>query len=102
MCAPRHARSHARKHERTHVPTHARTRAQIMTPRLENCRSEHDLNMINLVYQMERLTGGRPAVSTIDASPDGKAIVVMDFKGYSMSNAPPMKSARVRGLSEHN
>ncbi|EOD16762.1 hypothetical protein EMIHUDRAFT_355967 [Emiliania huxleyi CCMP1516] len=64
-----------------------------MAPRLENCRNEHDANLNNLVYHMERLTGGR-SVAGVPPSPDGKAIIVMDFRGFSMFNQPPMRTSR--------
>ena len=68
----------------------------VMCPRLENNAKGHEANLQNLVYHMERITGGRPlrGGSPLSASEDGKIVVVLDLKGYSMSNAPPMKTSK--------
>ena len=61
----------------------------VMTPRAENT-SDHDGQLLNLVYHLERATGGRP----VDGVADGKVVTVMDFKGWSLRNAAPMKTSR--------
>ena len=68
----------------------------VMCPRLENNQKGHEENLVNLVYHMERATGGVPlrGGSPLARAPDGKLVVVMDFGGYSMRNAPPMKTSR--------
>jgi len=69
----------------------------VLTPREENQRYQMEDNLVNLVYHLERLGGGRPGVSAYpspEPSPDGKAVVVMDFRGYSMFNSPPMRASK--------
>ena len=61
----------------------------VMAPRLENS-VDHDANLLNLVYHLERATGQR----SVPGIPDGKLVTVMDFKGYSLRTAPPMKTSR--------
>jgi len=60
----------------------------IMRPRNENSKGDHDANIMHLVYQLER------AVSAASAAGHEKWVVIMDFNGYSMSNAPPMRTTR--------
>ena len=44
---------------------------------------------MNLVYHLER------AVAAVgDSGPDGKWLIIIDFNGYSMFNAPPLESTR--------
>ena len=44
---------------------------------------------MNLVYHLER------AVAAVgDSGPDGKWLIIVDFNGYSMFNAPPLESTR--------
>jgi len=64
----------------------------IMAPHLEQHQNDHQGNLMNLVYHMERATGGRP-LRDGRCSPDGKIIVAMDFQNYSLANAPPMKTS---------
>ena len=46
-------------------------------------------NLVNLVYHLER------AVAAVgDSGPDGKWLIIIDFNGYSMFNAPPLESTR--------
>mmetsp|Transcript_4555 Transcript_4555/g.12852 ORF Transcript_4555/g.12852 Transcript_4555/m.12852 type:complete len:302 (+) Transcript_4555:242-1147(+) len=69
----------------------------VLTPRLENQRNAVDPNLVNLVYHLERCIGGREGVMTFpspEPSPDGKAVVVMDFRGYSFFNNPPMRASK--------
>jgi len=69
----------------------------LLVPRLENQRLDLDGNLANVVYHLERLTGGRPGTSVCPdpgGSPDGKAVVVMDFMSWSLQNSPPMKASR--------
>lgn len=61
----------------------------VMSPRLENS-TQHDANILNLVYHLERATGGRP----IADMPNGKLVTIIDFKGWTLRNAPPMKTSR--------
>uniref|UniRef100_A0A7S0HB85 CRAL-TRIO domain-containing protein n=1 Tax=Phaeocystis antarctica TaxID=33657 RepID=A0A7S0HB85_9EUKA len=62
----------------------------VMTPRAENT-SDHDGQILNLVYHLERATGGR---GPVDGAADGKLVTVIDFKGWSLRNAAPMKTSR--------
>jgi hypothetical protein len=69
----------------------------VLTPREENQRYKMEENMLNLVYHLERLGGGRSGVTAFpspEPSPDGRAVVVMDFRGYSMFNSPPMRASK--------
>jgi len=59
----------------------------VMTPRLENSK-DHLGNLRNLVYNLER------ACAQTEGGSDGKMIVVMDFRGYSLFTAPPMKTSK--------
>mmetsp|Transcript_26137 Transcript_26137/g.57575 ORF Transcript_26137/g.57575 Transcript_26137/m.57575 type:complete len:283 (-) Transcript_26137:41-889(-) len=59
----------------------------IMRNRLENSRS-HDGNVLNLVYQLER------GCTAARAAGVEKWTLIIDFKGYSISNAPPLKTSR--------
>jgi hypothetical protein len=58
----------------------------VLRPRNENTRT-HTGNIVNLVYSLERISAlirqGRPS----------KLLLIIDFKGYSMMNAPPMKTS---------
>jgi len=58
----------------------------IMTPANENTK-DHLGNLRNLVYNLER------ACALANHGPDGKIVVVIDFRGYSLFNAPPMKTS---------
>ena len=59
-----------------------------MKPRLENSKS-HDSNLKHLVYHLER------AISIMENNDQGveKMILIIDFEGYSLLNAPPMKTS---------
>lgn len=59
----------------------------VMRPSRENTH-DHDGNLLHLVYQMERIVA-----SMAPAGPE-KLLLLIDFKGYSMLNAPPMKTSR--------
>ena len=61
----------------------------VMAPRLEN-NVDHDANLLNLVYHLERATGQR----SVPGIPNGKLVTVMDLKGYSLWTATPMKTSR--------
>lgn len=67
----------------------------VMSPRFENDKGNHEGNLLNLVYHLERVTGERRLGGGTGATAsDGKVITVMDFRGYKLRNAPPMKTAR--------
>jgi hypothetical protein len=59
-----------------------------MKPKFENTY-DHDGNIKHLVYNLER------AISCGEANgyEDGKICLVIDFDGYSLMNAPPMKTS---------
>ena len=58
-----------------------------MKPRLENSKN-HDGNLKHLVYNMER------AIATMDAtSGEEKLVLLIDYDGYNLSSAPPMKTS---------
>lgn len=59
----------------------------ILRPRMENTRS-YEGNIVNLVYTLER------AVASMRAGGPTKLFLFLDFKGYSMFNAPPMKTSQ--------
>jgi len=61
----------------------------VMTPRAENT-SDHDGQILNLVYHLERATSGKP----VDGAADGKLVTIIDFKGWTLRNAAPMKTSR--------
>ena len=54
-------------------------------------------NLINLVYNMER------AIHQLPAGGDGKWLLIIDFNGYSMLNAPPMSTSKhtIKILQDH-
>jgi hypothetical protein len=57
----------------------------VLRPKMENTRS-YEGNIVHLVYVLERISKlCRPAAS--------KLFLFIDFKGYSMMNAPPMKTS---------
>lgn len=59
-----------------------------MRPALENT-NDHEGNMKNLVYTMER------AIACMEATTgQEKLSLVIDYTGFSLSNAPPMKTSR--------
>lgn len=58
-----------------------------MRPVCENTNN-HDGNMKHLVYSMER------AVACAEKNGKEKLSLVIDYNGYLLSNAPPMKTAR--------
>jgi hypothetical protein len=69
----------------------------VLTPRQENQRNQVEENLVNVVYHLERVCGDRPGVSACpspEPSPDGKAVVIMDFRGFSMFNQPPMRASK--------
>mmetsp|Transcript_102766 Transcript_102766/g.268253 ORF Transcript_102766/g.268253 Transcript_102766/m.268253 type:complete len:286 (-) Transcript_102766:32-889(-) len=59
----------------------------VMRIRLENSQS-HEGNILNLVYQLERGCGATRAAGV------EKWTLIIDFNGYSMTNAPPLKTSR--------
>lgn len=59
----------------------------IMRSRHENTH-DHDGNVANLVYHLER------AVKKTTAGPEEKWNLMIDFEGYSLRNAPPMKTSK--------
>jgi len=59
----------------------------VMRNRHENSRS-HEGNILNLVYQLERGCAATRAAGV------EKWTLIIDFNGYSMSNAPPLKTSR--------
>ncbi|CAM9127627.1 unnamed protein product, partial [Ectocarpus fasciculatus] len=59
-----------------------------MRPRHENT-FEHDGNIKHLVYNLER-----SVACMTDSAEDDKICLLLDFDGYSMRNAPPMKTSR--------
>ena len=59
----------------------------IMRNRLENTK-DHDGNVLHLVYQMER------AVARTETTKHDKWLLIIDFDGYSLRNAPPMKTSK--------
>lgn len=60
-----------------------------MKPRLENAAGDHDGQILHLTYNMER------AVAMLRERGHGveKLCMLIDFKGYSVLNAPPMKTS---------
>jgi hypothetical protein len=58
-----------------------------MKPSFENT-NEHDGNIKHLIYTMER------AVACMKPESNGKMCLVIDYNGYSLRNAPPMKTSR--------
>lgn len=61
----------------------------LMRPRLENSQGKHAENIRHLVYQLERAVRAAK-----HADCDEKWVVMIDFGGYSMSNAPPLRTTR--------
>lgn len=61
----------------------------LMRPRLENSQGKHGENIRHLVYQLERAVRAAK-----HAECDEKWVVMIDFGGYSMSNAPPLRTTR--------
>jgi len=59
----------------------------VMRNRLENSKS-HEGNVLNLVYQLERASAATRAAGV------EKWAIIIDMDGYSMSNAPPLKTSR--------
>ena len=58
-----------------------------MKPRLENSKN-HDGNLKHLVYNMER------AISTMERTTgEEKLVLLIDYDGYNLSSAPPMKTS---------
>jgi len=58
-----------------------------MKPKHENT-NDHDGNIKHLIYTMER------AVACAEKTGQGKLTLIIDYEGYSLSNAPPMKTSR--------
>ncbi|KAJ1454113.1 CRAL-TRIO domain-containing protein [Pelagophyceae sp. CCMP2097] len=78
-----------------HLDVDGRT-VVVMRNRLENTMS-HDGNVTHLIYQMER------AVKAARATQHEKWVLLIDFEGYSMRNAPPMKTSKATlGLMQHH
>ncbi|CAM9199863.1 unnamed protein product [Choristocarpus tenellus] len=61
----------------------------IMRPRCENTKN-HDGNIKHLVYQMERAR----TILQDEGGGKGKMCLAIDFGGYSMFNATPMKTSK--------
>jgi hypothetical protein len=63
-----------------------------MKPVFENT-NDHDGNLKHLVYNMERAIAAmkKPEEAVFC---DGKVVLIIDYNGYSLSNAPPMKTSR--------
>lgn len=59
-----------------------------MKPKFENTH-DHDGNIKHLVYNLERAV----ACGEANGYVDGKICLVIDFEGYSIMNAPPMKTS---------
>jgi hypothetical protein len=59
-----------------------------MKPKFENTYN-HDGNIKHLVYNLERAV----ACGEANGYEDGKICLVIDFEGYSIMNAPPMKTS---------
>lgn len=68
----------------------------VLRPRMENTQ-QHEGNLYHLVYQLER------AVASMAPGGPFKLFLMIDFKGYSVLNAPPMKTtiATVNILQSH-
>jgi hypothetical protein len=69
-----------------------------MKPKFENTY-DHDGNLKHLVYNLERAV----ACGEANESSDGKLCLVIDYEGYSIMNAPPMKTSMevLRILQNH-
>ena len=69
----------------------------IMRSKNENT-FDHDGNVAHVVYQMER------AVKAADEAERDKWNIMIDFEGYSLRNAPPMKTSRatLSVMQDHN
>jgi len=59
-----------------------------MKPKFENTY-DHDGNIKHLVYNLERAV----ACGEANGYKDGKLCLIIDFEGYSIMNAPPMKTS---------
>ena len=59
-----------------------------MKPKFENTH-DHDGNIKHLVYNLERAV----ACGEANGYEDGKICLIIDFDGYSLLNAPPMKTS---------
>jgi hypothetical protein len=59
-----------------------------MKPKFENTY-DHDGNIKHLVYNLERAV----ACGEANGYEDGKLCLIIDFDGYSIMNAPPMKTS---------
>lgn len=59
-----------------------------MKPKFENTY-EHDGNIKHLVYNLERAV----CCGEANGFADGKLCLIIDFEGYSIMNAPPMKTS---------
>jgi len=60
-----------------------------MLPARENCQNDHEGNILNLIYGMERVVSRMDPEKGIE-----KLVFLIDFKGYSMSNAPPFRTSK--------
>lgn len=59
-----------------------------MKPKFENTY-DHEGNIKHLVYNLERAV----ACGEANESEDGKLCLIIDYDGYSLMNAPPMKTS---------
>ena len=62
-----------------------------MKPRYENTH-EHDGNLKNLVYNLERCVASMKKANGSESKE--KLVLLIDFAGYSTLNSPPMKTSR--------
>lgn len=69
----------------------------IMRPKYENT-NDHDGNMKHLVYNLERAVA-----CMVDTAADDKVTLLIDYDGYSLRNAPPLKTSMetLRVLQDH-
>ena len=64
-----------------------------MKPRNENSKS-HDGNLKHVVYNLEK------AIACMEATThQQKMVLLIDYDGFSMSNAPPMKTSKATFLT---
>ena len=64
-----------------------------MKPKEENT-NDHDGNIKHLVYTMERAVACMEKYQETHGIGDGKLSLIIDYDGYSLRNAPPMKTSR--------
>jgi hypothetical protein len=64
-----------------------------MKPKEENT-NDHDGNIKHLVFTMERAVACIEKYQETHGGGDGKLSLIIDYDGYSLRNAPPMKTSR--------